>query len=298
MPSPLRRFRLACTISILLFLPGIARPDPSGKPEGGDEITVLHDIPYRDRECRACRLDLAMQKDSHGKARPGIVVIHGGGWIEGDKSSFASNRFGVPGNIEDFARRGFVGVTINYRLAGEAPFPAALEDCQSAVRWLRSHARDYDLDPAHIGVFGNSAGGNLALLLGMAGKEAGADIQAIVSDSGPIDLLDQYQQGPLREVIGRFLGGPPEGERINAYKRASPMYQINGKLPPTLLIYGGADSQVPVETADRFVVALNRAGLKDLSYYRLGLVDHCPYSLVRVSTLQPVVNDFFVRTLK
>jgi dipeptidyl aminopeptidase/acylaminoacyl peptidase len=64
-----------------------------------------------------------------------------------------------------------------------------------------------------------------------------------------------------------------------------------------LLIYGGADEQVPVESADRFVAALDRAGLKDVTYHRLAYVDHCPHSLVRIPWLKTVVNEFFVRTL-
>src|SRR5205085_4220926 len=146
--------------------------------------------------------DLAIPKASAGKPRPAIVVIHGGGWLEGDKSSFASRKYGVPGNIVDFAALGFVAVTINYRLSKEAPFPAALEDCKCAVRWLRAHARDYNLDPRHVGAYGNSAGGHLALLLGMVGPDAGLEgdgpyrdesslVQAVVSDSGPVDLLYQ-----------------------------------------------------------------------------------------------------------
>src|SRR4029077_21283217 len=138
-------------------------------------ITVLHDLRYRDGPSQQWRLDLAMKKDLRGKARPAIVVIHGGGLLEGDKSSFASRKHGVPGNIEDFAALGFVAVTINYRLSGEAPFPAALEDCKCAVRWLRAHAKEYNVDTKQIGAYGNSAGGHLAMLLGMVGKEAGLE---------------------------------------------------------------------------------------------------------------------------
>jgi acetyl esterase/lipase len=290
-----------CLVALCFPLPAQTPPDPEG-------ITVLPDLRYREGPSKQWRLDLAMKKDPGGKPRPAVVVIHGGGWLEGDKSSFASRKHGVPGNIVDFADLGFVAVTINYRLSGEAPWPAALEDCKCAVRWLRAHARDYNLDPKHVGAYGNSAGGHLALLLGMAGKGAGLEgdgphpeesslVQAAVSDSGPVDLLDQYQRGALRQVVGKFLGGPPEGERAAAYKKASPIHQITPETPPLLLIYGGADDQVPVETADRFVVALDRAGLKDVSYYRLAYVDHCPHSLIRVPALREVVNDFFVRTL-
>ncbi len=249
-----------------------------------------------------------MKKPANDDARPAIVVIHGGGWIEGDKSSFASREHGVPGNIVDFAALGFVAATINYRLAAEAPFPAALEDCKCAVRWLRANAKKYHLDPDRIGAFGNSAGGHLAMLLGMIGQDAGLEgdgpyqdyssrVQAVVSDSGPIDLVEQYKSGVLREVCSRFMGGGPEGERARAYRQASPINQITGQTPPLLLIYGVDDAQVPVDTADRLVLALGRAGLKDVSYHRLAHVDHCPYSLIRVPTLRPVVNEFFERTL-
>jgi acetyl esterase/lipase len=277
------------------------------KPIAG-AITVVRDIPYREGPGKRWRLDLAMKKDPHGKPRPAIVVIHGGGWLEGDRSSFASRKHGVPGNIEDFAELGFVAVTINYRLSGEAPFPAALEDCKCAVRWLRAHAGEYNLDPKHVGAYGNSAGGHLALLLGLVGKDAGLEaegphrehsgaVQAVVSDSGPLDLLEQYRHGALRRAVAQFLGGPPEGRQADLYKSASPAHQITPHAPPLLLLYGGADEQVPVETADRFVLALGRAGLKDVNYYRLAYVDHCPHSLVRVPVLRQVVNEFFLRTL-
>ena len=296
------------SLILVIWLVGGHRSVIAAEPPVPEDIVVHHDLSYREGTSRQWKLDLAMKKDLRGKPRPGIVVIHGGGWIEGDKSSFASREHGVPGNIVDFAALGFVAVTINYRLAGEAPFPAALEDCKNAVRWLRAHARDYNLDPDHIGAYGNSAGGHLAMLLGMVGQDAHLEgdgpyqdqsslVQAVVSDSGPIDLVEQYRHGALRQVCERFMGGPPEGDRAAAYRRASPADQINPRIPPLLLIYGVEDGQVPVETADRFVLALGRAGLKDVSYHRLARVDHCPYSLVRVPSLRPVVDAFFLRTL-
>jgi acetyl esterase/lipase len=249
-----------------------------------------------------------MKKNASSKPRPGIVIIHGGGWLEGDKSSFASRKHGVPGNIVDFAELGFVAATINYRLSPEAPYPAALENCKCAIRWLRAHAQEYNLDRDHIGAYGNSAGGHLALLLGMTGKEKGLDgdgpyqnhssmVQAVASDSGPIDLMYQHRQGALIQVVERFLGGPPEGSRGALYQQASPIEQVARDTPPVLLIYGTSDTQVPIETADRLVVALDRAGAKDVTYVRLAYVDHCPHSLVRVPYLKTVVDEFFVRTL-
>jgi acetyl esterase/lipase len=304
----LAMFLRICSLILVVWLAGSQRRITANEPPDPDEIVVYRDLPYREGASRQWRLDLAVKKDARGKPRPGIVVIHGGGWLEGDKSSFASRKHGVPGNIVDFASLGFVAVTINYRLSGEAPFPAALEDCKNAVRWLRAHAKNYNLDPGRIGAYGNSAGGHLAMLLGMVGKDASLEgdgphqdqsslVQAVVSDSGPIDLADQYRHGTLRQVCESFMGGPPVGERAAAYRRASPANRITPQTPPLLLIYGVEDTQVPVETADRFVLALGRAGLRDVSYYRLAHVDHCPHSLVRVPVLRSVVDEFFLRTL-
>ena len=301
------RLRIGC-LTLLIWVAGGERRLTVAEPPAPDDIVVIHDIPYREGNSRQWKLDLAMRKGARDVPSPAIVVIHGGGWIEGDKSSFASREHGVPGNIVDFAALGFVAVTINYRLSAEAPFPAALEDCKCAVRWLRTHAKDYRVDPDKIGAFGNSAGGHLAMLLGMTAEDAHAKgdspyqdqssrVQAVVSDSGPIDLVEQYRSGVLREVCSRFMGGPPEGARTAAYRQASPVHQIARETPPLLLIYGVDDAQVPVETADRFVLALGHAGLKDVSYHRLASVDHCPYSLIRVPVMRPVVSEFFLRTL-
>src|SRR5262249_47635837 len=123
-------------------------------------------------------------------------------------------------------------------------------------------------------------------------------VQAVVSDSGPIDLVHQFHHNQVRTGIERLLGGPPEDARLAGYKRASPSEYIPSKLPPLMLIYGEADAQVGVETSDRFADALRQAGLKDVTYLRLGKVDHCPHSLIRVPWLVPAVNEFFVRTLK
>jgi acetyl esterase/lipase len=299
-------FRTLCCV-LVGFLT-CAPSGPAAEPAVPQNITVLHDVHYREGPSKQWRLDLAKPKARGDKPRPAIVVIHGGGWLEGDKSSFASQKHGVPGNIVEFAQLGFVAVTINYRLSREAQFPAALEDCKCAVRWLRAHAREYHVDPKHIGAYGNSAGGHLAMLLGMVGKEAGLEgdgpygdessrVQAAVSDSGPIDLLYQVDHGTLKGVVTQLLGGAPDGGRAAMYKQASPRYHIGPDTPPLLLIYGGADDQVPVESADEFVLALGRAGLKDVSYFRLAYVYHCPHSLVCVPGLRPVVQEFFQRTL-
>lgn len=294
---------LVLLISLLAPAPVFAADKPAD-----NDIVIQRDVPYRDGHSRHWRLDLAMKKDLTGRPRPGIVVVHGGGWLEGDKSSFVFKDRTAPANIVDFAKLGFVAVTVNYRLSTEAPFPAALEDCKCAVRWLRAHAKEFNLDREHIGAWGNSAGGHLALMLGMVGRDAGLEgdgpyqdesslVQACASDSGPIDMLHQVRDSQIGEAVKRFLGGPPEGERIAAYKRASPLNYIKADTPPLLLIYGVSDLQIPIVNADEFVLALGKAGAADVTYYRLAYVDHCPHSLVALPEFPRVVDEFFLRTL-
>jgi acetyl esterase/lipase len=308
----MRRTELIAAIVALAFAfcpladrTAAAAPDDDRVP---DDVLIQYNVRYREGTVKNWTLDLARPRRNQEKPRPALVIIHGGGWLEGDKSSFSTPKNRPPGNIIDFAGIGFVAATINYRLSKEVPFPAALADCQCAVRYLRAHARDYNLDPEHIGAWGNSAGGHLALMLGMIDPgvkleegapypEQSAVVQSVVSDSGPIDLAYQYDHDQVRSAIGLFLGGPPEGARLADYRLASPGNHISAKTPPLMLIYGGADTQVGVETADRFVMQLEQAGLKDVSYLRLGKVDHCPHSLIRVPWLQPAVNEFFLRTL-
>jgi len=122
-------------------------------------------------------------------------------------------------------------------------------------------------------------------------------VQAVISDSGPVDLdWRKPGNGGLAKVISEFLSGSQAtlAERI---QKASPISYVKKDAPPLLLIYGTADTQVTVGPVDQFVSALQNAGLQDLTYVRLGLVDHCPYSLRKVESLYPIVNDFFVRTL-
>jgi acetyl esterase/lipase len=295
--------RLFFSLLVLAFVLNFKAPPAASEPHAVvNGVALWHNLSYRDGVSKSCVLDLAMPKAEADTPRAAIVVVHGGGWIEGDKSSFSTVENRVPGNILDFAARGFVAATINYRLAGEAPYPAALEDCWAAIAWLRQHAAEYHLDPERVGAYGNSAGGHLALLLAMAEPPPAASgqsrVRAAVSDSGPIDLVYGHEHNQLLVVIERFLGGPPRGILVEQYRRASPStYVDDGKLPPLMLIYGGQDEQVDVRTADALVAALGRSAKNDVTYHRLADAGHCPHSLVRVAYLRGAVEDFFVRVL-
>jgi acetyl esterase/lipase len=247
-------------------------------------------------------LDYANPKSLDGPLRPAIVMIHGGGWIEGDKSSF--DHYCI-----EYAQQGYFCATINYRLSSIAPFPAAVEDCKCAVRWLRAHAAEFHVDPNRIGAYGNSAGGQLALMLAMAGKDAGLEddgpyadqsnaVQCAVSDSGVVNLdYTIPNNAGLKGVIDMFLAGPAASLH-DRMRKASPPSYINAKAPPLLLLYGCDDTQVTIGPVDDFVVKLQQAGVTDLSYIRLAKVGHCPFSLVGVPYTRAIIDEFFARTLK
>src|SRR5438128_6647755 len=170
-----RQLQVALSNALIILLCPVLEAAAQVKHEMPDNIALKTDLQYREGKSAAWKLDLAYPKEPGSRPRPALVIIHGGGWIEGDKSSFRSLKHWAPGNIIDFAKLGFVAASINYRMSGEAPFPAALEDCKNAVRWLRAHAAEYHIDTNRIGAYGNSAGGHLALLLGLVRKDAGLE---------------------------------------------------------------------------------------------------------------------------
>jgi acetyl esterase/lipase len=200
---------------------------------------------------------------------PAVVFVHGGGWAQGDK---------YPGpRAESLAKRGFFAVSINYRLSGVAPFPAAIEDGKCAIRWLRAHAGEYNVDPNHIGVWGSSAGGHLSLLAGTADASAGLEghggwaeassrVQAICSWFGPSDFVTWYQDNArfgrtLSSAETKFLGGTMEQEP-EAYKRASPVTWASADDPPLIMFHGDQDRTVPLKQSQLMFDAYRKAGLE------------------------------------
>lgn len=258
-------------------------------------VLFMRDVRYRQGSSNAWKLDFAMSNRPR-VATPAILMIHGGGWVEGDKASFDHY-------CTQFAKLGFFCATLNYRLASEAPYPAAIEDCKCAVRWLRTHADEYNVDGSRIAVYGSSAGGHLALMVGMAGKDAGfdtgpyldcsSDVQLAISDSGPTNL-DVNVNHVLRRDLQAFLAGPAD-TRAERVKKGSPINYVDGRIPPLLLLYGTADTNVHIGPVDDFVSATAKSGNMDVTYIRLANVGHCPYQSGKVPHLEPLVLDFLNR---
>jgi acetyl esterase/lipase len=196
---------------------------------------------------------------------PAIICLHGGGWIGGERQQ-------MKGTIEALAHRGYVAISPDYRLAPKDRFPAQIEDCKAAVRWLRANAANHCVDPQHIGVFGFSAGAHLACLLGVTRKEDNLEgkggnaeqssaVQAVVSFFGPADFTQSVWSKEVSELhLVPFLGGTA-ADKADVYRRASPATYIHEKCPPFLFVHGTADEIVPIRQSEQMVEKLHQAGV-------------------------------------
>ena len=238
---------------VLLVLCGIA-----GRSSFGDEFTIENNIVYGKGGSEELKLDMARPNGSG--PFPALVLIHGGGWSGG-------NRAGFHGLAIEAAKRGYVAMTISYRLTqpdtttklGKVPFPAQINDCKCAVRWLRANADKYHVDQKRIAVGGGSAGGHLSLLVGLTdashkleGDGGHADqssrVQAVVNIFGPTDMAELWKTSPDARPFIKGLIGEPE-QAAAAYKAASPVTYISDDDPPVLTLHGDKDTLVPPSQA-------------------------------------------------
>jgi acetyl esterase/lipase len=244
---------------------------PAGASPG--DVTVKQDVTYRTVDGEQLGLDV-YQPAKKGKSRPAVVVVHGGGWTQGDKALFAQQS-------NQLAQRGFVAFSVNYRLAPAHPFPAAVEDVEAAVAWVRKHAKDYGVDPKRIGALGGSAGGHLVGMLATDGEGslgAGHRVAAVVSWSGPMDLV---ALGPAAATnagssIRNFLGCLPAA-CPDAYTAASPVTHVD-KTDSPMLIVNSTNELVPKAQADGMKAALDKAGVANQEIILPGTAHSRAYS--------------------
>ena len=244
------------------------RDEAPPKPQIPDSIELVRDVVYSrapgaDGQMIELKLDAASPKQSDQKL-PAVIFVHGGGFRDGSKDA------GIPLVIA-FAQGGYLAVTIDYRLAGAAGFPAAVHDCKAAVRFLRANAKELGIDPWRIGIVGPSAGGYLSALIGTSGNDGALEgdlepsdvsstVQCVVDISGPIDFT-RFKDGVRREYLTLWLGDDLQEYKRRA-KEASPLTYIDDADPPFLLIHGTADEIVPLEQAQLFNAALIDAGIE------------------------------------
>jgi acetyl esterase/lipase/ketosteroid isomerase-like protein len=194
--------------------------------------------------------------------RPALLFIHGGGWTEGTKER------GLIALLR-FVQRGYVAASMEYRLSGEATFPAQIEDVQAAIRFLRENAAQYGIDATRIAVWGQSAGGHLAALAGATGTGAERP-DAVIDWNGPADLVEPVELARLLAqkarqntptiALERLLGGPVDEHRELA-RAASPVYHASPDDPPFLILHGTADPEVDISQSRALHQALRAAGV-------------------------------------
>jgi acetyl esterase/lipase len=238
--------------------PATAIPEVSPPPPP----KVLRDVTYKSVNGKDLKLDLYLPEGVDHPV-PLILLVHGGGWGAGSKKDYG-------GAGLEYVKNGYAAAAVDYRLSREAPFPAQIEDVKAAVRWLRAHAGDYNLDAAHFGAMGHSAGGHLVSLLGTSGDLAQFDtgdnlaesskVQAVVDMAGPEDLAAFFSaRGGADRPVALF-GGSINQKRDLAVL-ASPIDHIGPQTPPFLIISGLADTAVGVVQPKLFYVALQKAGV-------------------------------------
>jgi acetyl esterase/lipase len=233
-------------------------------PEAKGEVRIERGLVFGKGGDRDLLLDLAVPKDVDGPF-PVVLCIHGGGWTRGDRADMQKT-------IETLAGHGYVAVSVDYRLAPKDRFPAALEDCKAAVRWLRANAGQYKIDPDRIAAVGFSAGAHLACMLGVTRKEDGLEgsggnadqssaVQAVVSFFGPTDLTrEDFGKDVPRENLQPFLGGTP-AEKKDDYRKASPVTYAGKHAPPFLFFHGTSDHIVPIKHSEVLLARLKDAGV-------------------------------------
>ena len=258
--------RIPSLLLSLLLLIGLRVPAEDA-PVDLSGYTLDKDVAYGTQSPKQV-LDILYPNDPSAAARPAIIHIHGGGWYTGGKDGDSTLRL-----MHAFAERGYVTLSIAYRLSDEALFPAAVEDCRLAVRWLRANATKYRVDPAHIGALGGSAGGHLSAMLAVCGEEKRFDgagglleyssaIQAAVPICPPMDLSKplSFTLGVANdEAVTRFLGGTPE-QKADEAKWASPVTYVRAGVPPMLVIHGDADRRVELVQSTEFAAKMKEVG--------------------------------------
>jgi acetyl esterase/lipase len=301
-----RWFRCAALVLAVFLAAAAGALSQTEKPRLPDGTTVHHDMEYVKDGHERNKLDLYLP-GKPGGPWPVIVWIHGGGWQAGSKDN--------PGGALPYVARGYAVASINYRLSQHATYPAQIEDCKAAIRWLRASARTYNLDPEHIGAWGASAGGHLAALLGTTGgvkelegqggnAEHSSRVQAVVDFFGPTDFLQmdahatqgaRIKHDPASSPESRLIGGAIQ-ENVEKVKRANPEHYVTKDAPPFFIAHGEEDPLVPWHQSELLFEALKQAGV-DVTFQKIPGAGHGGREFA-AEKLQAEIQEFFDKHLK
>jgi len=262
---------------------------PEKLEDGG---SFFRDVPYAVIDgYRPLLLNLSVPKGAG--PHPLVIYIHGGAWRMGSPV-ITNPEYRKMDFLGRFHRAGFAVARIAYRFTGEAPFPAQLHDCKSAIRFIRKHAATFGIDARRIGVIGDSAGGHLAAMVGLTGgirklegkvgvTQGSSAVACTINWFGPTEFLTMQKDKEKLRSLGNtddpksaeswLLGGPVQKRKAQA-RAASPINYARKGLPPMLLQYGDKDRLVPFEQGERLYKALKAKG-NDVTFQRIAGADHC-----------------------
>ncbi|PHR89062.1 MAG: lipase [Blastopirellula sp.] len=288
---------LLCTLALMMLAStqSLAADAKSAKKNANQ--VVEKDIEYATAGDVSLLLDLYKPKQSQGKL-PVVVWVHGGGWKAGSKKNCKAAYL---------TQHGFAVASINYRLI-PVQWPAQMNDCRAAVRWLRKNADQHGLDGAHIGVWGSSAGGHLVALMGTldaAEDEAvSSQVQAVCDWFGPSDLLtmppNNVGNGRTKEDVatsnGARLLGATVREVPELAKKVSALYQVTKDDAPFLIMHGEIDPNVPLSQSERLHAKLIATGV-DSTFHIVKGAKHGGKEF-NTPEVQQMVVDFFNKQLK
>ncbi|MEW6238699.1 MAG: alpha/beta hydrolase [Candidatus Omnitrophota bacterium] len=286
-----------------------AQPEDRQRPQQRipDNVEIARDIVYATAEGKNLSMDIAYPKEKSEKPRPVVVWIHGGAWRAGDKSHNAA----LP-----LTQSGYFTASIDYRLSQEAIWPAQINDCKTAIRFLRAHAEQYGIDPNKIGVWGSSAGGHLAAMLGTSGDvkelEGGGDwadrssrVQAVVDFFGPTNFLKMLDfpssmKHDAPDSPESLLIGGPVRDNPDRVRSVDPISYVSADDPPFLIVHGNKDPLVPYNQSELLYEALKKAGV-DAQMILVKDGGHGGWNDQTLPTQKEIlqsVREFFDRCLK
>jgi len=265
MRNPLSVFAAVSLTLILGSRAPAQQPAPATtQPKGIPGVHVERDIAYVPDGDPSQKLDIYLPEKPSEKPLPLVVWVHGGGWRGGNKA-------GCP--LTYLVPHGYAVASVEYRFSQKAVFPAQIQDCQAAIRFLRANAKKYNIDPDHVGVGGDSAGGHLSALIGTSGGTktvapiGGNDdlsdrVQAVCDFYGPADfnkVMAQAAEDKVKNIYAfntpkdpySSLIGVPLGSDKAKGDAVSPVHFVSKDDPPFLILHGTADAQVPFRAKRR-----------------------------------------------
>jgi len=283
--------RWSLVLGCLSWMTTLAQAQPMRIPEG---VVVERDVEYGTGGERPLRMHLISPKEKPATPLPVLVWVHGGGWSGGNRDS------GL-GRSVPMAAQGYFCASIEYRLSGEATFPAQIEDCKCAIRYLRAHHEKYGIDPERIGVWGSSAGGHLVALLGTSAgvkelegtggwQDFSSEVQAVCDLCGPSDFL--FWGEDSHPAVRMLLGGTV-AEKKDLARLASPVTHVQKKCPPFLIIHGDQDKVVPYQQGEALQKALKAEGV-DVTYHLEPGMGHA----LGGPTINRLIQKFFEKHLQ